>query len=112
MTTIHASQKSGVCVYIKGHRLHSTGATPNNHRQQRTYPTAATIDTIDSERPVYTNKGNNKITELRTILQRESQKVKKYLNRQNQSTTGKLKTVMTLTLPVRFHFIYTSFDLT
>ena len=33
------------------------------------------------------NKGNNKITELRTILQKESQK---YINRQNQSTTGKL----------------------
>jgi hypothetical protein len=34
------------------------------------------------------NKGNNKITELRTILQRESQK--KYINRKNQSTTEKL----------------------
>ena len=33
------------------------------------------------------NKGNNKITELQTILQREGQK---YENRQNQSTTGKL----------------------
>ena len=32
------------------------------------------------------NKGNNKITELRTILQRESQNY----NRQNQSTTEKL----------------------
>ena len=30
------------------------------------------------------NKGNNKITELRTIFERESQ------NRQNQLTTGKL----------------------
>ena len=30
------------------------------------------------------NKGNNKITELRTILQRESHK---YIDRQNQSTT-------------------------
>ena len=36
----------------------------------------------------YTNKGNNKITELRTILQRV--KTHKYINRQNQSTTGKL----------------------
>ena len=54
------------------------------------------------------NKGNNKITELRTILQRESQirvitklpnseqsykgkvKTHKCANRQNQSTTGKL----------------------
>ena len=46
-------------------------------------------------------KGNNKITELRTILQRESQKNSEqsykgkvkthmYINRQNQSTTGKL----------------------
>jgi len=34
------------------------------------------------------NKGNNKITELRTILQRESQNLYK---RQNQSTTGKLR---------------------
>ena len=33
---------------------------------------------------VLNNKGNNTITELRTILQRESQ------NRQNQSTSGKL----------------------
>jgi len=38
------------------------------------------------------NKGNNKITE-----QSYKGKVKthKYINRQNQSTTGKLKTVMT-----------------
>jgi hypothetical protein len=35
------------------------------------------------------NKGNNKITELRTILQREV-KTHNYINRQNQSTTGKL----------------------
>jgi hypothetical protein len=34
------------------------------------------------------NKGNNKITELRTILQRESQN--SYVYRQIQSTTGKL----------------------
>jgi hypothetical protein len=38
------------------------------------------------------NKGNNKIIELRAILQSYKGKVKthKYLNRQNQSTTGKL----------------------
>ena len=36
------------------------------------------------------NKGNNKITELRTILQRESQNSFNCINRQNQSTTGKL----------------------
>ena len=35
------------------------------------------------------HKGNNKITELRTILQRKV-KTHKYINRQNQSTTGKL----------------------
>ena len=35
------------------------------------------------------NKGNNKITELRTILQRKV-KTHNYINRQNQSTTGKL----------------------
>jgi hypothetical protein len=34
-------------------------------------------------------KGNNKITELRTILQRNV-KTHNYINRQNQSTTGKL----------------------
>ena len=42
----------------------------------------------DLQTPVLTqigNKGNNKITELRTILQTHN-----YINRQNQSTTGKL----------------------
>jgi hypothetical protein len=71
------------CVY----RLHSTGATPNNHRQQRTYPTTATIDTIDSERPVYTNKGNNKITELRTILP-HGEKYKHSLSCQDERENG------------------------
>ena len=37
----------------------------------------------------HVDKGNNKITELRTILQREVQ-THNYINRQNQSTTGKL----------------------
>ena len=36
------------------------------------------------------NKGNNKITGLRTILQLGKVKTHKYINRQNQSTTGKL----------------------
>ena len=45
------SQKCGVCVDINEHRLHATGGTPNNHRRKRTYQTATTIDTIDSERP-------------------------------------------------------------
>jgi hypothetical protein len=35
------------------------------------------------------NKGNKIITELRKILQRKV-KTHKYINRQNQSTTGKL----------------------
>ena len=35
------------------------------------------------------NKGNSKITELRTILQGKV-KAHNYINRQNQSTTGKL----------------------
>ena len=35
------------------------------------------------------NKGNNKITEFRTIFQRKV-KTHNYINRQNQSTTGKL----------------------
>jgi hypothetical protein len=49
----------------------------------------------------FRNKGNRKFTELRAILQRESQKnseqsykgkvkTHKHINRQNQSTTGKL----------------------
>ena len=46
------SQKCGVCVDIKGHRLHATGGTPNNHRRQQIYQTATTIGTIDSERSV------------------------------------------------------------
>ena len=37
----------------------------------------------------FKNKGNNKITELRTIFQRERQNSYKYINRQNQSITGK-----------------------
>ena len=36
-----------------------------------------------------TNKGNNKITEHRAIFQRE-RKTHKSINRQSQSTTGKL----------------------
>jgi hypothetical protein len=35
------------------------------------------------------NKGNNKITELRTIYKGKV-KTHNYINRQNQSTTGKL----------------------
>jgi hypothetical protein len=43
------------------------------------------------------NKGNNKITELRTILQRESQK--SYVYKQTKSVNNRktVKTVMTLT---------------
>ena len=43
------------------------------------------------------HKGNNKISE-----QSNKGKVKthKYINRQNQSTTGKLKTVMTIELEI------------
>ena len=36
------------------------------------------------------NKGNNKITELRTILHLGKVETHKYVNKQNQSTTGKL----------------------
>jgi hypothetical protein len=45
-----------------------------------------------------TNKGNNKITELRTILQRESQK-SYYVYKQTKSVNNRktVKTVMTLT---------------
>ena len=46
-------------------------------------------DTSQKQSSWIINKGNNKITELRTILQRES-KTHNYINRQNQSTTGKL----------------------
>ena len=63
---------------------------------------------LNSELLEELNNGNSKITELRTIFQRESQikvitklpnseqsykgkvKTHKYINRQNQSTTGKL----------------------
>jgi hypothetical protein len=38
---------------------------------------------------ISSNKGNNKITELRAILQGKV-KTHNYINRQNQSTTGKL----------------------
>jgi hypothetical protein len=38
---------------------------------------------------IHINKGNNNITELRTIFQREV-KTQKYINRKNQLTTGKL----------------------
>ena len=38
---------------------------------------------------LHINKGNNKITELRTIVQGKV-KTHNYINRQNQSTTGKL----------------------
>jgi hypothetical protein len=37
----------------------------------------------------FVHKGNNKITELRTILQGKV-KTHKYINGQNQSTTGNL----------------------
>ena len=46
-------------------------------------------DTSQKQSPWIINKGNNNITELRTILQRES-KTHNYIDRQNQSTTGKL----------------------
>jgi hypothetical protein len=42
-----------------------------------------------NKEPTYTSMGNNEITELRTILQREV-KTHNYINRQKQSTTGKL----------------------
>jgi hypothetical protein len=46
------------------------------------------------------NKGNNKITELQTILPNSKQSYKgkvqthKYINRQNQSTTGKHESLL------------------
>jgi hypothetical protein len=46
------------------------------------------------------NKGNNKITELRTILQRESQNSQVYKQTKsvnNRKTVKTVKTVMTLT---------------
>ena len=43
------------------------------------------------------NKGNNKITELRTILQRESQNSKLYKQTKSVNNRKTVKTVMTLT---------------
>ena len=46
---------------------------------------------------VFDNKGNNKITELRTILQRESQNSKLYKQTKSVNNRKTVKTVMTLT---------------
>ena len=43
------------------------------------------------------NKGNNKITELRTILQRESQNSQVYKQTKSVNNRKTVKTVMTLT---------------
>ena len=43
------------------------------------------------------NKGNNKITELRTILQRESQLIRIYKQTKSVNNRKTVKTVMTLT---------------
>ena len=43
------------------------------------------------------NKGNNKITELRTILQRENQNSKVYKQTKSVNNRKTVKTVMTLT---------------
>ena len=43
------------------------------------------------------NKGNNKITELRTILQRESQNSQLYKQTKSVNNRKTVKTVMTLT---------------
>jgi hypothetical protein len=43
------------------------------------------------------NKGNNKITELQTILQRESQTSKVYKQTKSVNNRKTVKTVMTLT---------------
>jgi hypothetical protein len=44
-----------------------------------------------------TNKGNNKITELRAILQRESQNSSVYKQTKSVNNRKTVKTVMTLT---------------
>ena len=45
----------------------------------------------------YINKGNNKITELRTILQRESQNLYVYKQTKSVNNRKTVKTVMNLT---------------
>ena len=45
----------------------------------------------------FENKGNNKITELRTILQRESQNSQLYKQTKSVNNRKTVKTVMTLT---------------
>ena len=62
------------------------------------YTTKTNLRSITSlNKCEYINKGNNKITELRTILQRESQN--SYLYKQTKSVNNRktVKTVMTLT---------------
>jgi hypothetical protein len=49
------------------------------------------------KRNVVVNKGNNKITELRTILQRESQNSEVYKQTKSVNNQKTVKTVMTLT---------------
>ena len=49
------------------------------------------------KRNVVVNKGNNKITEIRTILQRESQNSEVYKQTKSVNNQKTVKTVMTLT---------------
>ena len=52
---------------------------------------------IFSTYQTWVNKGNNKITELRTILQRESQNSQIYKQTKSVNNRKTVKTVMTLT---------------
>jgi hypothetical protein len=52
---------------------------------------------LPRDEKTYLNKGNNKITELRTILQRESQISQVYKQTKSVNNRKTVKTIMTLT---------------
>jgi hypothetical protein len=60
----------------------------NGQLSTRLYDKGDDISSANFYSPIV-YKGNNKTTELRTILQRKG-KTHNYIKRQNQSTTGKL----------------------
>jgi hypothetical protein len=66
-----------------------TGRHVNNHK-------GALENSADMDKYLI-NKGNNKITQLRTILQRESQNSKVYKQTKSVNNRKTVKTVMTLT---------------
>ena len=64
-------------------------------RVDNAYSTSGTRHVAETY--IMMNKGNNKITELRTIFQRESQSSKVYKQTKSVNNWKTVKTVMTLT---------------